>query len=373
MKERKVKGPAASKSKQFFRFFRFVGFYKPYIVMVFLFSGLSTLLGLVPTYIMKPLTDTVLAPRVPTSLPERFRMLNMLIIALLIVYVIKASFDSILTYQRRWLSEKVGRDIRNAVYSRLQLLSMSFFAYEKAGSLQSRLCYDTQTLIYFISYDLVDFFVAIVTVLGMGAILFYLKWKLALLLLVPLPLIFMLVRTFWEKITFTYRIVHQKMANMSSMVFNSIAGILVTKVNVAERKEVAKFNRVSDDVFLSRMQTSKITLLFDPMKALVIFCCATLVYWIGGISVIRQQLTLGELMVFIGYMWQFYGPLETIVTGLRSSQDYLVASERVFGIIDAEPDVRNADNPVSLHNVRGSIAFNDVYFSYDDKKNVLEN
>lgn len=346
--------------------------YRAHYIAVFLVSGLGTLLSLVPTYMIKPLTDKVFAPSVSVSVAQRSNVLNLLVFLLLLVYIVQVLINSIKEYQKRWLSEKIGADIRNDLYAHLQKLPMKFYAFETAGNIQSRICYDTQYLHYFLVDELMNLFIWIVMCLGIGSILFYLRWKLALLLLMPVPIIVLLSRLFGEKIFFAYRVLYQKMGNMSTLAFRAITGATIIKTNVAEKKELFKFVKASDNVFAKRLQTTKVDLSFSPLKGFIIFLSGILVYWIGGTSVIAKDLTLGELMVFIGYTWQFYAPVESLGRAYSTFQNTVASAERVFKIFNAEPEVQGGHGAVDLHISRGAIKFYKVTFGYEGNKNVLE-
>ena len=360
------------KIKIILRIFEYCRPFKRYLVMVFVGSLLSTLLSLVPTYLMRPLTDKVFAPSAPTSAQDRIFYLNVFIILLLVVYVVQTSVSSILEYYKDWLGEKIGVNLRRALYAHLQKLSLKFYNLEKAGELHSRVCYDTQPLKYFFVFDLVQLFIYVVMFLGIGTVLFYLDWRLTILLLVPMPLIVILSNTFGERLIITYRKVYQKIANMSSIVFNAIRGIIVVKTNVAEERELAKFCRANLDLSMERLRRAKLNFLFLPAMGFIIYLSGILVYWLGGYKVIKGELTLGEMMVFIGYMWQFYGPVSGINSIYSRYQDTIAAAERVFKVLDTEPEIRNAPEAIELPCIQGNVRFENVTFTYDGQKNVLE-
>jgi len=360
------------KIKLILRLFEYSRTYKRYLVIVFVGSLLATLLSLVPTYIMKPLTDKVFAPALPIPPRDRFFTLNLLIILLVVVYVVQISVSSILEYYKGWLAEKIGINLRRALYAHLQKLSLKFYNLERTGELHSRICYDTMSLQYFIVSDLLQLFIYLVMFLGIGTILFCLEWKLAILLLVPIPLIIILSNTFGERLIFTYRRLHQKMANMDSAVFNALKGIIVVKTNVAEEREAVKFEKVNTDVSTERLHCAKLNLSFLPSMGFIITLSGVLVYWFGGWQVIKGKLTLGEMMVFIAYMWQFYGPISGVNSIYARYQDTIAAAERVFKVLDAKPEIRDAVDAIDLPSIQGNVRFDNITFTYDGQKNVLE-
>ncbi len=361
------------KIKAILRILTYASHYRGLFIIVLLLIGLSTVLSLVPTYIMKPLTDKVFLPNDSTTVVSRIRMLNTLVLVLIVVHLARILINSLAEYRKRCLGEKIGAELRETIYTHLQRLSMKFYNFEKAGNLQSRVCYETAHLDSFITDDLPNLFISLVMCLGIGLILFQLNWKLALLLLMPAPLIAVLSCILGEKMIFAYRILYIKMANLSSIVFKSIAGAIVVKTCVAEKKELLRFNRANRDVFTSRLQSKKVSLSFSPLKNFIILLSGNLIYWIGGRYVINGEMTLGGLMVFVGYMWQFYSPIEKIGELYSSFQSAVACSERVFKVLDTEPDISDRQDAIYLPlPVRGSIRLENVSFGYDGQKNVLE-
>lgn len=360
------------KFKIIIRLFQYNRPYKRYLVLIFVISLFSTLLSLVPTYMMKPLTDNVFAPPVGTPMGERIWMLHILIIALIFIYVVQNIISSVLSYRQDWLGEKIGVNLRNILYTHLQKLSLKFYNLEKTGELYSRVCYDTQALQYFIVYELLQLFIYIVMFFGIGAILFYLEWRLTILLLVPMPLIVILSNMFGERLIHTYRKLYAKIANMGSVVFNAIKGVVVVKTNVAEERELVRFEKANLDVSSEKLHRAKLNFLFLPLMGFILFLSGIVIRWLGGWQVIKGELTLGEMMVFIGYMWQFYGPVSGINSIYERYQNTVVAAERVFKLLDTEPEICDIPEAAELPYIQGNIRFDHVSFSYDGRKNVLE-
>ncbi len=346
--------------------------YKCQLIIIFVFTLFSTLLSLLPTYLIRPLTDKVFAPPAPIPIEDRLWTLHLLVILFVLVHVVGAAVSSTLGYYKEWLGEKIGINLRHALYAKLQKLSLKFFNLEKVGELHSRVRYDTMSLQYFIVSELMQLFIYVVMFVGIGVILFYLDWRLSILLLMPVPLIILLSNAYGERLTRTYRRSYKKIASMNSLIFNFLKGIIVVKTNVAEERELVKFDQADTDSVTEKLHCAKLNFLFMPSIGFIIYLCGVLVYWLGGYKVVRGELTLGEMMVFIGYMWQFYGPVSDINSIYARYQNTAVAAERVFKLLDTEPEIRNAPDAIDLPCIQGNVRFDNVTFTYDGKKNVLE-
>jgi ATP-binding cassette subfamily B protein len=361
------------KCRLILRLFKYVRPFRKTLILIFALSIFATLVSLVPTYIMKPLTDEVLAPSVPKSINERIFSLNGLIILLVIAYVLETVISSFLQYKKDWLGVKIGINLRKTLYSHMQKLSLKFYNSEKTGSLHSRVCYDTRCMELFVVNDLLDFFKSFVMFLAIGVVLFSLNSTLTVLLLLPLPIVMYLSHTFGERLVSTYRRLYQKAANMSSVVFHAIKGILVVKTSVAEEREIARFDIINSNVSDERINKSKLYYLFLPAMGSVLFISGIMIRWFGGWQIITGSLSLGTLMVFIGYMWQFYNPIRQINGIYARFQDVIAASERYFKILDTDPEIYVKREAITLPYLKGYIRFDNIVFSYDGKNNVLEN
>ncbi|MFH1622228.1 MAG: ABC transporter ATP-binding protein [Candidatus Omnitrophota bacterium] len=360
------------KIKVILRLLEFVRPFRRHMILVFVLAVLLTLLGLVPIYLMKPLTDEVLVAPTGTSISDKIFSLNILCFTLLIVHIIQTATSSIFQYRRNWLTQKISLELRRKLYAHLQKLDLQFYYDERVGDLHARVTDDTESLQSFIVFDLVDLLMNVVMFVGIGAILFYLEWKLTIILLLPMPLIFILLRVFGGKIIVSYRKLYQKIANMSSLVFNALSGIIVIKTNVAEERELAKFDTVNRDVVGENLNNALLNFTFLPLIGTIMFSAGLAIRWLGGWKVVQGELTVGEMIVFMGFMWQFYGPVSGSNQIYANFQNTVAAAERVFKVLDAEPKIYNAPDAIELSSIKGSIKFTNVVFSYDGHKNVLE-
>jgi len=342
------------------------------MIILFVLTALSTLIGLVPVYLMKPLTDEVLFTSTKTPISDRLWTLNILCFALLLVHIVHAVTESIREYRRNWIGEKVGLTLRRSLYVHLQKLSLQFYYDERTGDLHSRVTDDINSLQSFITTDLIELTIFSVMSVGMCVLLFCLEWRLTLILLVPVPLIIIILRVFGGKIIVTYRNLYKKIANMSSIVFNVLSGIIVIKTNVAERRELARFDKASNEVANENLHNAYLNFTFLPLIGIVLFAAGLAIRWIGGWAVVQGKITAGDMMVFLGYVGQFYGPVQGINQIYANFQNTIAAAERVFQVLDAKPQIVDAPDAIDLPIIKGDIKFSRVAFSYDGHKNVLE-
>lgn len=355
---------------------RLFGYLKPYWYLAsiaFVISLITTGLNLVPTYITKMLTDRVFVPVNETPNEQRLYLLSLFVIALISMHVLSTILGTGRTYMMSWLGNKIIFDLRTSVYEYLQRLSLNFYNKKETGRLMSRISYDTGNLQQFIVNGIQDFVMDILLLAGMCVILFITNWKLAALTLIPIPTMIVGSIIFGQKMHMVYHKIWRRMATISAILADTIPGVRVVKTFVAENREVDRFNKVSEEFFKTNMTAAKLSTIYFPIMGFATFAGGIIIRWFGGREVVTGDMTLGELMLFMGYMWQFYGPIQGLTRLNHMLQSAAAAAERVFEILDAQPEVDDKKDAFELPTIKGDIEFKDVSFSYDGEQEALKN
>ncbi|MEK7400192.1 MAG: ABC transporter ATP-binding protein [Candidatus Poribacteria bacterium] len=357
---------------------RLFGYLKPYwymVVISFVLSLLTILFNLANTYMTKPLTDMVFAPTDAAKIadiPHRLFLLNWFVLFLIGVQVLQMGLGTVRTYLMSWLGNKVILDLRTSAYEYLQRLSLSFYDKKETGRLMSRITYDTGNLQGFIVNGIQEFTIDLMMLLGMCIVLFITNWKLAALTLLPLPILTVGTIYFGKKMHMAYHKVWRRMSSISAVLADTIPGARVVKAFVAEQREIDKFTGINQDFFKSSMYTAKLNTLYFPIMGLATFVGGIIIRWYGGRDVITGDMSLGSLMLFMAYMWQFYGHVNGLTRLNQTLQMAASAAERVFEILDAQPEIDDKKDAKDLPSIQGNIKFDDVIFSYDGEKNALD-
>jgi ATP-binding cassette subfamily B protein len=271
-----------------------------------------------------------------------------------------------------WLGNKVVLSLRTSAYEYLQRLSLTFYNKKETGRLMSRISYDTGNLQEFIVYGIQEFVMNILMIIGMSVILFITNWRLAALTLIPIPIMIVGSIIFGKKIHVVYHKVWRRMAGMSAILADTIPGVRVVKAFVAEKREIDRFREKNEDFFHSSMRAAKLRTIYFPIMGFATFAGGIIVRWFGGRGVVGSEMTLGELMLFMSYMYMFYGPIQALTRLNHMLQRAASAAERVFEILDAQPDVDDKKDAIDLPPIQGDIKFDNVVFSYDKEKNALD-
>jgi len=354
---------------------RLFSYLKPYwslVVVSFILSLLMIGLDLATTYMVQPLTDRVFAPTEPTPIERRFYLLNIFVIALIGMHVLRTVLGTGRTYLMSWLGNKVILNLRTTSYEYLQMLSMSFYDKKETGRLMTRITNDTGRLNDFIVNGIQDFIIDVLMVLGMSVILFTRNWQLAAWTLIPIPILTFAFYIFGKKMHSAYHKEYSRLADISAILADTIPGVKVVKTFVSEDREIKRFNLVNDEYFKFSMYAAKISTIYFPIVGFATFSGGIVIRWLGGRDVIMGDMTLGALMLFMSYMFQFYNHVNGFTRLNHMLQRAAASADRVFEILDAQPEINDKKDAVELPEINGYIKFNNVSFSYDGEQNAID-
>lgn len=335
------------------------------LVLCLFLSFFTTAAALLPPYLTKMLVDDVL----PNKNREK---LAWIVVALLVSYIIFAVVGMIRNYILRISGDKIVAHIRNDVYKKAQYLPMKFYDKTSTGSVINRISGDTATLQAFMLRITQEAVAQLVLLVGIIALMFSMNWKLTLLALVPVPLIVVGSRIFRKKIMPFYRRIWRKWAAVTSVLTDTIPCIKVVKSFAGEKRTVKRFKKYNDEWLKVEKDSAKIVTLY-PLTVSFFIHCGTLLLWaVGGIWVIKgtdSAISAGLLVSFLSYAGTFYNPVNFFAGLSDSYNQALSAAERIFDILDAEPEPDfNQENKPQLY---GKIEFRNVNFSFDRTKKVL--
>lgn len=347
---------------------RVLGYLKPYKTFVALtlgFAVLTTLLDLVPPWLIKVIVDR-LVDHVDDGGLYAF------VLALVLVYFGRnySNYKRILINNR--LEQKVVFDIRSHVYRALQKLSLNYFENRSTGEIMSRVN-DDVTHVERIFIDGVEQVVtATLTLIGIMIILFYLHWKLAVASLIPIPFLVIGAWKYTVRAHSLYHQVRERAAKMNGILQDTISGIKETLAFNRQRHEVKRFEQRSGDYCKSTLEVMRLWAVYSPAMMFMgsLGTVAIILYGIGLVQ--AQEITVGTLIAFIWYLSLFYTPINQLHTLNHMLQHALASSDRLFEIIDAQPDVVEDPDPVHPATpVHGEVVFDAVNFAYVPAKQVL--
>ncbi len=362
--------------------FRLLGYARPYTGLAILSLSLmlmATWIGLMPPLLMQSLFDDVFSPTETGTwltpylggmeAPERLQVLAILLLA---IYVTSNVMSAVRRYLLAWLGQHVTLDLRNEVYRHLHALSLSFYNERETGRVMSSITQDVGRLQDFISDGLQEIIRDVLTILIICSILFYMNPTLALLVLLPTPLLVFTTLRFGGKLHLVYRGLWRRWAGISALLADTIPGVRVVKAFSQEQREVGRFETRSGELLVGELRAARLQSLFSPIMSFITRIGTLIIWLVGGSKVLDTSLSLGEFTAFTGYMWQFYGPVESLCRLNHRFQRAATSAERVFETLDSPVDVDDRPQAKPMPRVEGRVEFRDVSFSYDEGKPVLE-
>lgn len=283
--------------------------------------------------------------------------------------------QGMLSYAQRYysglLSEYIVFDLRNDVYSHMQSLSYSFFARTDAGQIIARATSDVEGIKHFIRFAVGGFMGALLTFLFALTIMMYLNAELTLIVLSIFPIVFLLTRFFAKRVREHFRRAREVYSGFTSWVRESIIGIKVLKSYTAEEMFTGKFEDMNADYWATMLRIARLRASVWPFFGFLVSLVLLGIYWYGGLKVISGSVTIGDVVAFSIYVGMITWPMIAIGFFTVSFERALVSARRVFEILDAEPDVKDAPDAMDFKIERGEIALEDVWFRYDKNENWI--
>lgn len=338
--------------------------YKKLLILSVVFMLFVALSNLVVPWIIKDVIDQVLEQK-------DLRMLYLVIVAILVTFFIRA----LTTFGHRYLMGYIGQavimDIRNVLYHHLQVLSISYYDHRRTGDIMSNLTNDIAALQTAIVVDFISLVQESAIFIGSFASMIYLQWKLTVLCLIIVPLVSYVIKFFGRKLHTSGRVVQECLADVTSMLQETIQGVRIVRSfnrGSYEEKRFEKINRSSFSATVrSIRQQSQMTPFVEFLAAIAV--CA--IIWYGGVSVIDGVMTTGELIAFLIYAINLANPTRRVAESVGNIQKSLAAADRVFAILDEQPEVQDKPDAKQLIIKKGSVEAKHVSFSYEKENPVL--
>lgn len=324
----------------------------------FAFAGLTTGFELIPAWLIKVLIDEVIQA-------NRTELLSWVFGGLAAAYLLRNVCSSIRIRLNNSLEQQVVHDLHVQVFAALQRLSISFFENRPTGEIMSRVLNDTEHMQRIFVDGLEQTITAGLTLIGIMTVLFWLNWKLALLALLPIPLLVLGAAGFTKRVHGHYQAIRKGAAELNALLQDALAGIRETMGFNRQPYELERFGRKSDRCRQDTLKAMYLWSFYSPGMTLIGSLGGVLVLWFGTAEVIQQHLSVGELVMFVSYLALFYVPINQIHSVNHMLQHALAASERVFDILDTVPDVHDRPGLATPHNrLKGEVAFQHVKFHY---------
>lgn len=349
-------------------FGRLLGYVRPFRrLMTFSIMMLlvSTLLGLVLPLVVQNLVDVVL-------IDKNLTRLNQLAIGLFVVFIVQAIFSFAHRLSLAYVGERVIATIRIQIYSHLQTLSLKYFADHRTGEVVSRLTNDVSLLQNAVTDNLVALLRQAITLVGAAALLFWLNWRLTLIILTGIPIISLTMVALGRQIRKAAKAVQDALAEAANVVEETVSGIRIVKSFVRESHEIGRFTMRVNETFDAAMYRAKIGAILGPIIGFMAFASITITLWFGSIEVLEDRLTAGGLVAYLVYTMMVAAPIASLAGLYAQFQSALGATERLFELLDTLPDIADRPDATVLPMVSGRVQFEQVDFDYTTAVPILK-
>jgi ATP-binding cassette subfamily B protein len=318
---------------------------------------LSSVLNFAVPALMQQIIDNGIAAKAPSVILWGT-------VAMVGVALFRALFSFLQGFLAAKASQNVAYDLRNALYEQIQKLSFGYHDRAQTGQLLTRATSDVDRVQMFVGQGFVMFITALLMIIGSLALLFYLDWQLALIMLVLMPITMAVFVYFATRARPLFTKVQQYLSHLNTVLQENLAGVRVVKAFSREPYEQERFSVANLDLTNQTIDVGKMIARAFPLIFLIANLGTLAVVWIGGLQVIGGRLTIGELVAFQSYLMMTMFPLFMLGMIVAMVSQASASAERVFEILDAQSEVVEKPGAMPLSAIEGWVTFEGVWFRY---------
>lgn len=330
---------------------------------------------------MVPLIDRIFNNKkiiVPTHLPgfmmkivdylnniDPHVMLNVLPVVVLLGMVVKHASIYVYEYLMNDIAQRVMRDVRQQLYEKIQSFSLDYFSKRRTGELMARITNDVNLIESTVSTGLTDLFVQTFSILGFLAMAFSIHFWAAVVIFCSFAFIIVPVAIIGKRLRKISRVTQERVADINSILLETISGIRVIKAFGTEGFERQRFQTKNQDFYKLRLKAVKRVLLQAPITEIFgVICGIGIICWMGR-QVMQEHLSFGIFILFFASIMSMINPLKRLGNVNATVQQALAANERIQDVLEKQPTVQEKPEAKDLSRVQREIAINDIFFSYD--------
>lgn len=311
-----------------------------------------------------PMLQKIVIDRVITN--GETQLLSKILLALLAITLSRAVLGYTKEYLFDVLSAKVNVDIKQQLFDHIQGLSFSYFDGMNTGELMSRLGEDVDNIWRSISFGIRLFIENIICFVMAASVMFYLNWKLALACIIIMVPIAYIALALEKKIGETYDKLSDQGVAINTTAQENIAGVRLVKAFAREKHEILKFLKMNEENYKLNMDQASVVAKYFPDIEFLTNVSIIILIALGGLLIMKGNLTIGTLVAFSGYIWNLIWPMRMLGWLTNSLSQTSASAKKVFHILDTKPTITNKVDAVSLGDINGNIAFNNVSFKYNE-------
>ena len=305
-------------------------------------------------------------------LPEKAYQVFFTVMAVFVVaFVLKAALQFVITYWGHMFGVRVEADLREDLFLHMQDLDFEFFDRNRTGQLLSRMTGDLFEITEFAHHGPEDLFIAAVTIIGAVIIMFTIQWELALLILVILPIFICIIMLSRRRMVRTSKQVKVTLAEINGEIESGLSGVRTSKAFANEETDYRKFAEANDRFRNAKCDNYKAFGMFNSSLEYFMSIMPVAIMAFGGWLIMRDNMNYADLITFYLYIGTFINPIRKLGNFMETFMNGWAGLTRFVAIMNQKPEIVDAPDAVELDEVRGKIDMEDVWFTYDDEKDVI--
>lgn len=349
-------------------YMRLLAYIKPYtrrlalaVVCIIMAAGANLYLP----WIIKDMIDDVL-------MSKDMVMLNLIAAGILVVMFTRGVFYYGQSYLVSYVGQRVIIDVRSVLFRKFQRMPLSYYDKQQTGTVMSYITNDVAVMQSAIVDNLIELVTESSILIGSLAMMIYLDWKLSLLTLMTIPLVGFAMKIFGRKLKSSSTVIQERVAEITSLLQESISAIRVVKSFVRESYEIKRFEEQNWRNFQAAMKNVKLSSLLTPTVEFLAAIAVTFIVWFGGYEVVNEVITAGELVAFLTYAVNLANPVKRLSRVYAAIQKAMAAADRVFAVMDLDEKITDVPGAKPLPHIRGKVEFKDITFSYKEGQPALQ-
>ena len=346
------------------RFIPYITKYKFLIIVSLIFLLLSTLCSMLIPLLSKQAIDKFIQAK---DIHGLFKLAILFAITALILFISKI----IQIYTTNLAGQRIMKDLRHDLFKHMENLAVSYFSREPSGKVITRITNDVENMNQLLSSGIVALLGDLTLIVFAFFFVFYINFKLALIVVAPMPLAIIAAFLLGEKMERLYEKVRDFVVKMNIEMQETLTGIVIVKTFGAENRQREKFGKIATGyrkIFHKAQMTS---IMLRQSINILSFISITLIIVFGGVMAVHGKATIGTIVAFLAYLNSLYGPLRDLSDKFSILQNAISSMKKLSGFLDAKDIIADPEKPVYKEDIEGDVALKNVYFSYDKKTPTL--
>ncbi len=269
------------------------------------------------------------------------------------------------------LGERVQYDLRKMLFNHLQELSLSYYSQNAVGRLMARVTSDTGRVSDLVTWGMLDVTWAFMNIVSSTFFMILINWKLGLIVLAAIPILVFIAIQFRKKILVEFRASRRANSKITGAYNENIAGVRVVKALSREDENLEEFEVLTSNMYRASYRAAWLSALFLPTVQIISAFALGAIIWYGGLQAQVGLLTIGGIQAFVSYLTFMMWPVQDLARVYAEMQQSIASAERIFKLVDTDPEVRNRAGAVAAETLLGEIEFEHVDFYYEDRNPVL--